>query len=148
MGLCPVVLNMDSDKKVCIEPGCDRPVYAKHRCHSHYLQYARAHNPRRCGVPGCDNPHFAKNKCWNHYRQAMRIGRGGGDARKESDRRYEAKRRALRELTGIPAISKALQDPDAIAKLRAALNQGDPTLLNIWHDLQPAHQRAISGLSS
>lgn len=58
-------------ERVCCIAGCDRAVFAREYCHSHYKTH---HYRGACIEPGCSAGRHAQNRCASHYEQARRTG--------------------------------------------------------------------------
>ena len=66
----------------CIIEGCDRPVYCRSACTTHYERYRRAGEVEKlptkfrntCSVEGCKRPHLAKGICGMHRRRLEEHG--------------------------------------------------------------------------
>jgi len=65
--------------RLCFFPGCERPMYAKGLCQSHYCQQLRTGTLRplgarreirvECDFEGCDKPATTRRLCPGHYSQ-------------------------------------------------------------------------------
>lgn len=73
------------DKPNCSSDDCDRSVYARGYCRTHYNQFLKTGTTRPimpggatralCSVEGCDEPRKAKGFCKKHYNHWHRYGR-------------------------------------------------------------------------
>jgi hypothetical protein len=71
--------------RTCCIPGCDKPLYAKELCNSHYKRKQRTGDPQAdrslsaqvakiCSVDGCDNIATERGWCHGHYLRWLRLG--------------------------------------------------------------------------
>lgn len=71
--------------RTCSVPGCDKPLYAKALCNSHYKRERRSGDVQAdkgigervakiCSVEGCDNGATERGWCHGHYLRWVRLG--------------------------------------------------------------------------
>jgi hypothetical protein len=68
-----------ADSRVCSESNCDKPIYCKGVCKTHYHRfYARKHRHReggiRCSVDGCERAAVTRGWCGMHYSRWSKAG--------------------------------------------------------------------------
>jgi hypothetical protein len=110
-----------------------------------------------------ERPHYAKGLCQSCYRK-QRFGTAYQRSRyspetlasyrtryeltpqaKERQQRYYRARKAIGHVLGVsmPRMSEVFSNPETIARLQKAFDDGNPTLIDIWDDLTPRQKRTI-----